>query len=143
MTPPSPSPMPDRPAAGSEADTQAGDADLVVGVLKCLMAFKAHNTTTFFLAPDGDQALRQSQDLLATDLRVRKQAPQLRRGVRAVGAVDRVLAVVSDDELVRDEGEAPGGLPPYVIQVLRRPNDHSPVLLVAVRGLAGLETVSS
>ena len=58
-------------------------------------------------------------------------------------AVDRVLAVVSDDELVRDEGEAPAGLPPYVIQVLRRPQDRSPVLLVAVRVLAGLEAVSS
>jgi len=58
-------------------------------------------------------------------------------------AVDRVLAVVSDDELVRDEGETPGGLPPYVIQVLRRPKDRSPVLLVAVRVLAGLDTVSS
>lgn len=58
-------------------------------------------------------------------------------------AVDRVLAVVSDDELVRDEGETPGGLPPYVIQVLRRPQDRSPVLLVAVRVLAGLETVPS
>jgi len=58
-------------------------------------------------------------------------------------AVDRVLAVVSDDELVRDEGETPAGLPPYVIQVLRRPQDRSPVLLVAVRVLAGLEAVSS
>jgi chemotaxis signal transduction protein len=58
-------------------------------------------------------------------------------------AVDRVLAVVSDDELVRDEGETPAGLPPYVIEVLRRPQDRSPVLLVAVRVLAGLDAVSS
>ena len=58
-------------------------------------------------------------------------------------AVDRVLAVVSEDELVPDEGETPGGLPPYVVQVLRRPKDRSPVMLVAVRVLAGLETVSN
>ena len=57
-------------------------------------------------------------------------------------AVDRVLAVVSQDELKADE-ETPAGLPPYVLQVLRRPTDRSPVLLVAVRVLAGLETVSS
>ena len=36
-------------------------------------------------------------------------------------AVDRVLAVVSDDESIRDEGETPRALPPYVIEVLRRP----------------------
>ena len=58
-------------------------------------------------------------------------------------AVDRVLAVVSEDELVPDDGETPAGLPPYVTKVLRRPHDRSPVMLVAVRVLAGLETVSS
>jgi chemotaxis signal transduction protein len=53
-------------------------------------------------------------------------------------AVDRVLAVVSDDELV-EEGEAPAGLPPYVTRVLRRPEDRAPVMLVELRALAGLE----
>ena len=55
-------------------------------------------------------------------------------------AVDRVLAVVSGDELVADEGQAPAGLPNYVTQVLRRPEDQAPVMLVALRVLAGLET---
>jgi chemotaxis signal transduction protein len=54
-------------------------------------------------------------------------------------AVDRVLAVVSDDELVVEEGEAPVGLPAYVTRVLRRPDDRAPVMLVALRALAGLE----
>jgi chemotaxis signal transduction protein len=55
-------------------------------------------------------------------------------------AVDRVLAVVSEDELVVEEGEAPAGLPAYVTRVLRRPEDRAPVMLVALRALAGLET---
>jgi purine-binding chemotaxis protein CheW len=54
-------------------------------------------------------------------------------------AVDQVLAVLSDDELVPDPGERPAGLPPYVIEVLRDPKDQSPVLLVNVRVLAGLD----
>jgi chemotaxis signal transduction protein len=58
-------------------------------------------------------------------------------------AVDRVLAVVSDDDLVVDEAEAPAGLPAYVTQVLRRPKDRSPVMLVALRVLAGLETAQT
>jgi chemotaxis signal transduction protein len=58
-------------------------------------------------------------------------------------AVDRVLAVVSDDELVVEEEVAPAGLPPYVTQVLRRPSDHAPVMLVALRVLAGLEATSA
>ena len=56
-------------------------------------------------------------------------------------AVDRVVAVVSNDDLVVEEGEPPAGLPPYVTQVLRRPEDRAPVMLVALRVLAGLETV--
>ena len=55
-------------------------------------------------------------------------------------AVDRVLAVVSDDERVIEEGQAPAGLPAYVTRVLRRPEDRAPVMLVALRALAGLET---
>lgn len=55
-------------------------------------------------------------------------------------AVDRVVAVVSDDDLVAEEGEPPVGLPPYVTQVLRRPADQAPVMLVALRVLAGLES---
>jgi chemotaxis signal transduction protein len=58
-------------------------------------------------------------------------------------AVDRVLAVVSDDDLVVDEAETPAGLPPYVTRVLRRPQDRSPVMLVALRVLAGLETAQT
>ncbi|HVQ87207.1 MAG TPA: hypothetical protein VMT88_03400, partial [Actinomycetes bacterium] len=58
-------------------------------------------------------------------------------------AVDQVLAVVSGDELEVDEGETPAGLPPYVLSVLRRPKDRAPVLLVALRALAGLETVDA
>lgn len=57
-------------------------------------------------------------------------------------AVDRVLAVVSEDELATDEGHKPAGLPPYVTRVLRRPADRSPVMLVNLRVLAGLETAS-
>ena len=48
--------------------------------------------------------------------------------------------MVSDDDLVTDQGETPAGLPPYVTQVLRRPEDRAPVMLVALRVLAGLET---
>ena len=58
-------------------------------------------------------------------------------------AVDRVIAVVSQDELVEDEGDKPAGLPPYVMSVLRHPKDRSPVLLVALRILAGLDTVNA
>jgi chemotaxis signal transduction protein len=56
-------------------------------------------------------------------------------------AVDRVLAVVSEDDLVSDEGNAPAGLPTYVTGVLRRPEDRAPVMLVALRELAGLKAV--
>lgn len=55
-------------------------------------------------------------------------------------AVDRVLAVVSGDELVADQAETPAGLPPYVTRVLRRQEDRAPVMLVAMRLLAGLES---
>jgi chemotaxis signal transduction protein len=58
-------------------------------------------------------------------------------------AVDRVLAVVSGDDLVAEEGEPPAGLPNYVTQVLRRPADQAPVMLVALRVLAGLEASST
>ena len=54
-------------------------------------------------------------------------------------AVDRVIAVVSDDDLVVDEAETPAGLPHYVTQVLRRPEDRAPIMLVALRVLAGLD----
>ena len=56
-------------------------------------------------------------------------------------AVDRVLAVVSEDDLVSDEGDAPAGLPTYVTGVLRRPEDRAPVMLVELRELAGLKAV--
>jgi len=52
-------------------------------------------------------------------------------------AVDRVLAVVADEELSPDDIERPAGLPDYVQQVMRRA-DRSPVLLVGLRELAGL-----
>ncbi len=55
-------------------------------------------------------------------------------------AVDRVMAVLDDGELVEEVGGRPAGLPPYVIGILRRPDDPSPVKLVALRVLAGLET---
>ncbi|HEX5018038.1 MAG TPA: chemotaxis protein CheW [Actinomycetes bacterium] len=58
-------------------------------------------------------------------------------------AVDRVLAVVSDDDLVADGEAAPEGLPNYVTQVLRRPEDQAPVMLVELRVLAGLDAASS
>jgi chemotaxis signal transduction protein len=58
-------------------------------------------------------------------------------------AVDRVLAVVSEDELTTDESEKLAGLPPYVTRVLRRPKDRSPVMLVTLRVLAGLETAAT
>jgi chemotaxis signal transduction protein len=54
-------------------------------------------------------------------------------------AVDQVLAVVSADELVPDDNERPAGLPPYVLEVLRDPQDRSPVMLVNLRILAGLD----
>jgi chemotaxis signal transduction protein len=57
-------------------------------------------------------------------------------------AVDRVLAVVSDDDLVAEQADAPAGLPPYVTQVLRRPDDRAPVMLVALRVLAGLDSTT-
>jgi len=58
-------------------------------------------------------------------------------------AVDRVLAVVSNDELLEDEEETSAGMPPYVRSILRRPADRSPVLLVAMRALAGLEPAAT
>lgn len=58
-------------------------------------------------------------------------------------AVDRVLAVVSADELVDDDSVRPAGLPPYVTKVLRKPDDRSPVMLVELRQLAGLESASN
>lgn len=56
-------------------------------------------------------------------------------------AVDRVLAVVSQGDLMPDDDDAPTGLPAYVLHVLRRPSDLSPVLLVGLRALAGLDDV--
>ena len=58
-------------------------------------------------------------------------------------AVDRVLAVVSEDDLVADEADKPAGLPPYVLKVLRHPKDRTPVMLVELRMLAGLESAST
>jgi chemotaxis signal transduction protein len=54
-------------------------------------------------------------------------------------AVDRVVAVLDEGELPDPGGVRPEGLPPYVIGILRRPDDPSPVLLVALRVLAGLD----
>jgi chemotaxis signal transduction protein len=54
-------------------------------------------------------------------------------------AVDRVLAVVSADELVVEDEATPAGLPNYVTRVLRRPEDRAPIMLVTLRALAGLE----
>ncbi|MFZ0322590.1 MAG: chemotaxis protein CheW [Actinomycetes bacterium] len=54
-------------------------------------------------------------------------------------AVDQVLAVLSGDELLPDDNERPAGLPPYVLEVLRDPQDRSPVMLVNLRVLAGLD----
>jgi chemotaxis signal transduction protein len=54
-------------------------------------------------------------------------------------AVDRVLAVLDDTELLAEAGTARAGLPPYVLDVLRRPDDRAPVMLVALRVLAGLD----
>jgi hypothetical protein len=51
-----------------------------------------------------------------------------------------VLAVVSEDDRGVAAGDAPAGLPAYVTRVLRRPEDRAPVMLVALRALAGLET---
>lgn len=58
-------------------------------------------------------------------------------------AVDRVLAVVSEDDLIADEADKPAGLPPYVLKVLRHPKDKSPVMLVELRMLAGLESATN
>jgi chemotaxis signal transduction protein len=55
-------------------------------------------------------------------------------------AVDRVLAVLDDTQLLQEAGTARVGLPPYVLDVLRRPDDRAPVMLVALRVLAGLDT---
>ncbi len=52
-------------------------------------------------------------------------------------AVDRVLAVLPSDALRPDEAPLPDGLPVHVRGVLRAP-DGAPVLLVALRALAGL-----
>jgi purine-binding chemotaxis protein CheW len=54
--------------------------------------------------------------------------------------VDQVRAVVTADELTPDDAERPGGLPHYVIEVLRTAEGHAPVLLVDLRVLAGLDT---
>jgi hypothetical protein len=53
-------------------------------------------------------------------------------------AVDKVLAVLGDGELAPDDAETPGGLPGYVIEVLREPETHAPVMLVDLHVLAGL-----
>jgi chemotaxis signal transduction protein len=54
--------------------------------------------------------------------------------------VDQVLAVLGVDELAPNDGDNPVGLPPYVIEVLREPAERSPVMLVNLRVLAGLES---
>jgi chemotaxis signal transduction protein len=56
-------------------------------------------------------------------------------------AVDEVIAVADETELVDDEAERPAGLPPYVFSVLRRSSDHAAILLVDLRMLAGLDAV--
>lgn len=53
-------------------------------------------------------------------------------------AVDQVIAVVGDGELIPDDGERPDGLPSYVVEVLREPQGGGPVMLVELRALAGL-----
>jgi chemotaxis signal transduction protein len=58
-------------------------------------------------------------------------------------AVDRVLAVVSADELVVEDEATPAGLPNYVTRVLRRPEDRAPIMLVTLRALAGLEATGT
>jgi chemotaxis signal transduction protein len=52
-------------------------------------------------------------------------------------AVDQVLAVMQEDELPRDDGPMPPGLPGYVLEVRRSAADV-PVLLVDLPRLAGL-----
>ena len=54
-------------------------------------------------------------------------------------AVDKVLAVLGDGELGPDDGDTPGGLPAYVLEGLREPDSHAPVMLVDLRVLAGLQ----
>jgi chemotaxis signal transduction protein len=56
--------------------------------------------------------------------------------VDAVGvAVDAVTGVLDDSEL-EPSGEAPvTGLPSYVVEIMRRPGDPAPVLLVDLRRL--------
>jgi len=55
-------------------------------------------------------------------------------------AVDKVLAVLGEGELLADDEQRPDGLPGYVVDILRDPSDSSPVMLVSLRALAGLDS---
>ncbi len=56
-------------------------------------------------------------------------------------AVDTVVAVIGEDELVQDDGPRPYGLPAYVVEVMRTTDlARRPVLLVDLRTLAGLRS---
>jgi purine-binding chemotaxis protein CheW len=53
-------------------------------------------------------------------------------------AVDKVVAVISSDALIADEGTLPMGLPAYVLEVLRTVDGSRLVFLVDLRVLAGV-----
>lgn len=55
-------------------------------------------------------------------------------------AVDKVLAVHPEGELVLDAGPIPRGLPVWVDGVLRRNGEGAPIFRVRLRKLAGLDT---
>jgi len=60
-------------------------------------------------------------------------------GVQSVGVVvDQVTAVHNEAELVSTGEEPPSGLPDYVVEVLRRPANGTPVLMVDLRRLLGV-----
>jgi purine-binding chemotaxis protein CheW len=60
-------------------------------------------------------------------------------GVQSVGVVvDQVTAVHNEAELVSTGEEPPSGLPDYVVEVLRRPVNGTPVLMVDLRRLLGV-----
>ena len=52
-------------------------------------------------------------------------------------AVDKVVAVLGDDDLVPADGQRGVGLPPYVLEV-RRDSGRAPVFVVSLPALAGL-----
>lgn len=55
-------------------------------------------------------------------------------------AVDRVLAVVSEEELVAVDAVVGGAFPAYVMQVRRHADRPGPVLVVSLPALASLPT---